>query len=69
MSTTWSNATVWNPSTANSRSLSEYTCMEAVEKCLDARHMKSCGMRRTYEYAAITKDECNAADGRFPTAS
>ncbi len=26
-------------------------------------------MRRTYEYAAMTKDECNAADGRFPTAS
>jgi hypothetical protein len=22
-----------------------------------------------YEYAAMTKDECNAADGRFPTAS
>jgi 3-oxoadipate enol-lactonase len=26
-------------------------------------------MRRTYEYAAMTKDECNAADGHFPTAS
>jgi hypothetical protein len=26
-------------------------------------------MRRTYEYAAMTKDECNAADGRFTTAS
>jgi len=26
-------------------------------------------MRRTYEYVAMTKDECNAADGRFPTAS
>jgi hypothetical protein len=22
-----------------------------------------------YEYAAMTKDECNAADGRFTTAS
>ena len=22
-----------------------------------------------YEYAAMTKDECNTADGRFPTAS
>jgi hypothetical protein len=44
-------------------------CMEAVEKCLDARRTKSRGMRRTYEYAAMTKDECNAADGRFPTAS
>jgi len=21
------------------------------------------------QYAAMTKDECNAADGRFPTAS
>jgi hypothetical protein len=26
-------------------------------------------MRRIYEYAAMTKDECNAADGRFPTDS
>ena len=24
---------------------------------------------RTYEYAAMTKDECNTADGHFPTAS
>jgi RND family efflux transporter MFP subunit len=26
-------------------------------------------MRRTYEYAAMTKDECNTADRRFSTAS
>jgi len=26
-------------------------------------------MRRTYRYAAVTKNEDNAADGRFPTAS
>jgi hypothetical protein len=33
------------------------------------KHTKSRGMQRTYEYAAMTKDESNAADGRFPTAS
>ncbi len=33
------------------------------------KHTKSGGMRRTYEYAAMTKDECNTVDGRFPTAS
>jgi hypothetical protein len=26
-------------------------------------------MRRTFKYAAMTRDENNAADGRFPTAS
>jgi hypothetical protein len=26
-------------------------------------------MRRAYEYAAMTKDECNTADGCFSTAS
>jgi hypothetical protein len=26
-------------------------------------------MRHTYEYSAMTKDECNRADGRFSTAS
>ena len=30
---------------------------------------QSLEMRRTYEYAAMTKDECNPADGRFPTDS
>jgi hypothetical protein len=25
--------------------------------------------RRTHKYAAVTRDEGNAADGRFPTAS
>ena len=27
------------------------------------------GMRRTCKYTAVTRDEGNAADGRFPTAS
>jgi hypothetical protein len=26
-------------------------------------------MRRTYKYAAVTRDKGNAADGHFPTAS
>ena len=26
-------------------------------------------MRRTWKYAAVTKDECNAADGCLSTAS
>ena len=30
---------------------------------------KSRGMRRTYKYAAVTRDEDNAVDGGFPTAS
>jgi triosephosphate isomerase len=30
---------------------------------------KSRGMRRTQKYAAVTRDEDNAADGGFPTAS
>jgi RNA-directed DNA polymerase len=42
---------------------------EAVGKCSDARHPRFLGMRRTYRYAAVTKNEDNAADGRFPTAS
>jgi len=29
---------------------------------------KFLGMRRTYRYAAVTKNEDNAADVRFPTA-
>jgi hypothetical protein len=41
----------------------------AVGKCSDARRPKFLGMRRTYRYAAVTKDEDNAADGGFPTAS
>jgi hypothetical protein len=42
---------------------------EADGKCPDARLPKSRGMRRTEKYAAVTRDEGNAADGRFPTAS
>jgi hypothetical protein len=33
------------------------TCMEVFEKCL------------VVQYAAMTTDECNAADGRFSKAS
>jgi hypothetical protein len=42
---------------------------EADGKCPAARLPKSRGMRRTEKYAAVTRDEDNAADGRFPTAS
>jgi len=41
---------------------------EADGKCADARHPTSRG-RRTYKYAAVTRDEDNTADGRFPTPS
>ena len=43
--------------------------LEADGKCPYARLPKSRGMRRTEKYAAVTRDEGNAADGRFPTAS
>jgi hypothetical protein len=43
--------------------------LEADGKCPYARLPKSRGMRRTEKYAAMTRDEDNAADGRFPTAS
>jgi len=42
---------------------------EADGKCPNARLPKSRGMRRTCRYVAMTRDEGNAADGRFPTAS
>ena len=37
-------------------------------KFLDARLANSRGMRRTYLYAAVRRDEQNAADGRFSIA-
>jgi hypothetical protein len=43
--------------------------LEAVQKVPDARQAKSRGMRQDFSSAAVTKDECNAADGRFSTAS
>jgi len=43
--------------------------LEADGKSPGARHPKSRGMRRTYKYAAVTRDEDNTADGGFPTAS
>jgi hypothetical protein len=43
--------------------------LEADGKCPYARLPKSRGMRCTEKYAAVTRDEGNAADGRFPTAS
>ena len=43
--------------------------LEGVGKPPDARHLKSRGMRRTYKYAAVTRDEDNTADGVFPTPS
>ena len=36
--------------------------MQAVQKCSDARRTKSCNMRRTCLYAAVKRDERNAAD-------
>jgi len=43
--------------------------LEADGKSSDARHPTSRGMRRTWKYAAVTRDEDNTADGGFPTAS
>jgi hypothetical protein len=43
--------------------------LEADGKSPYARHPKSRGMRRTYKYAAVMRDEDNTADGGFPTAS
>jgi len=42
---------------------------DADGKCPAARLPKSRGVRRTEKYAAVTRDEGNAADGRFATAS
>jgi hypothetical protein len=42
--------------------------LQAVVKCPDARHPKFQGMRRTEKYAAMTRNEGNAADGLFSTA-
>jgi hypothetical protein len=44
-----------------------HRCKASVS--FQAVRRKYLGMRRTYRYAAVTKDEDNAADGRFPTAS
>jgi len=41
---------------------------QAGQKYPDTRHAKSQGMRRTVWYAAMTRDELNAADGCFSTA-
>ncbi len=43
-------------------------CSQADSTCPGARLAKSRGMRRTTQYAAVTRDERNAADGRFSTA-
>ncbi len=43
--------------------------LEADGKYPDIRHPKSRGMRRTWKYAAMTRDEDNIVDGGFPTAS
>jgi len=43
--------------------------LEADGKSPDTRHPKALGMRRTLKYAAVTRDEDNAVDGGFPTAS
>jgi hypothetical protein len=42
---------------------------EVGGKCSDVRHSKYRGTRRTEKYAAVTSDEDNTADGRFPPAS
>jgi hypothetical protein len=46
----------------------DYKNVNVGQKHPDARHAKSGGMRRTCEYAAMRKDERNAADGCFSTA-
>jgi len=38
---------------------------QVAQKWLDARHPQAWGMRRTWQYAAMTKDKDNAADGHF----
>jgi hypothetical protein len=39
-----------------------------VKKHSDVRRSKSCGMSRTFQYVAMTKDKRNEADGCFSTA-
>jgi len=53
---------------ANLHCLLKNSFFQADQKCPDARRPKSWGVRRTWMYAATTKDEGNAADGRFSTA-
>jgi hypothetical protein len=40
----------------------------ADQKRPDARHPTFRGVRRTYQYAATTRNKGNAADGRFSSA-
>jgi len=42
--------------------------MQADQKRPDARHLKLREVRRTEKYAATTRSEGNAADGRFSSA-
>jgi hypothetical protein len=49
-------------------SLRRMLVLQAVVKRPDARHPKFQGMRPTKKYAAMTRNEGNAADGLFPTA-
>jgi hypothetical protein len=39
--------------------------LQVTQKCPDARRPKFQGVRRTWMYAATTKNEGNATDGRF----
>ncbi|MBW1796800.1 MAG: hypothetical protein JRJ21_00060 [Deltaproteobacteria bacterium] len=55
--------------TGRKEPVGEPDTLEADGKCSDARHPKSRGMSRTYKYGAVTRDEDNVADGRFPTAA
>jgi hypothetical protein len=51
-----------------SNSLLRKSFSGAAQKCSNARRPKSQGVRRTWMYAATTKDEGNAADERFSAA-
>jgi hypothetical protein len=55
------------------RSALETVEKPAYERLLENGHMQGFRnpeeWRRTEKYAAVTRDEGNAADGRFPTAS
>jgi len=46
----------------------ENQILKAEQKCPDARHLKFGGMRRTWKYAAMTRNEGNVADGHFSSA-
>jgi len=60
------------PNRANSEATGEKAKKrtgEADQKRIDARRPKFRGTKRTQKYAAVTRNEANAADGLFSSAS